>query len=84
MKVAQGWDIYVVDFVSTLTTCMGNLNEMYEVESIAYTTLEFWSLNQILQFRHESIHMQWCTDMENLGSLPTLVFVCDKCSIFAR
>jgi len=84
MKTAQGRNIYVVDFVSALTTCMGDLSEMYEVESTTYTTSEFWSLNQILQFKHESIQMQWCTDMENPDSLPTLAFVCHKRQIFAR
>ena len=84
MKVAQGRDIYICDFVSALQSCISDLNEMYEVQSTAYTTSEFWSLNQLLEFVHESIHLKWWEDEENRDQPSRLAFLCDKKHIFAR
>jgi hypothetical protein len=57
---------------------------MYEVQSIAYTTSEFWSLNQLLEFVHESIHLKWWEAEENRDQPSRLAFLCDKKHIFAR
>jgi hypothetical protein len=69
VKFAQGRNVYICDFVATLTMCQGQLFEMYRDGTTAFGTHQFAAFKQMVECRHEQIHVKWDVDMNVSGEV---------------
>jgi hypothetical protein len=72
VKFAQAQNVYICDFVATFTNCQGQLFEMYLHKQSAFATHNFIEFRQMVECRHEQIHVKWDLDMNE--SVEVLTF----------
>jgi hypothetical protein len=69
VKFVQGRNVFICDFVATLTMCQGQFYEMYRDDTKAFGTHQFVAFKQMVECRHEEIHVKWDVDMNESGEV---------------
>jgi hypothetical protein len=72
VKFAQSRNVFICDFVGALTICQAQLFEIYVDDGKAFGTHHFVDFRQMVECRHEQIHVKWDLDMNH--SLEVLAF----------
>jgi len=66
--------VFICDFISAVKICQVSLHSMYKDPATCFSTDEFWSCNNLLDYSDEQIHIKWLTDLNDGTTM--LSFVC--------
>jgi len=82
VNFAQKCDVFICDFIAAVKICHASLHSMYQDSTTAFSTDEFWSFQNLVDFSHEQIHLKWATGLN--GGCAILGFVCHVEVIHAK
>ena len=79
MQFAQGCEVFVYEYVSTIQICIAEMTAFYVDDNIAFSQDIFWDFKAMTEVRHDAIPMSWMqsaldlnfSSEEHLHFIPT-------------
>lgn len=81
---AQSRNVFSCDFVAALERCRGQLFTLYCNSETFFRRDDFHSFNMLLQLSHESIPLQWETNLNLPESVLAFVFGDQKLTVLYK
>jgi len=74
IKFSQLQDVFVCDFIATISICKANFFQMYFTQTSRFKGDAFKHFNQLVDYIHETICMNWITNLNIRLDHLTFVF----------